>query len=54
MSQKLCDAKKHYMQHRYHLASKMLDLPLLATHLEVNLKTLFADQGCVVVLHYTS
>ena len=32
MSQKLCDAKKHYMQHRYHLASKMLDLPLLATH----------------------
>ena len=32
MSQKLCDAKKQYMQHHYHLASKMLDLPLLATH----------------------
>lgn len=32
MSQKLRDAKKHYMQHRYHLASKMLNLPLLATH----------------------
>ena len=32
MSQSLKTAKKHYLQLHYHLAAKMLALPLLATH----------------------